>query len=93
MQNADPYQNLLCVAAGSKTVRLLPPSATGTLSAQPVFHESANHSPVDLAVPDLERFPLLAQALPLLQTYALEVGSGPAALLSMTAGWQRGHSS
>lgn len=79
----DPYHNVLCCVAGAKTVRLLPPTATGTLAAQPAFHESANHSPVDLAEPDLRAFPRLAAALPDLRSFAL----GPGDALFIPEGW------
>ena len=60
----DPYSNLLCVARGSKTVLLLPPSAAPALAAQPLTAESANHSPADLSALDLRRFPGLQAVLP-----------------------------
>lgn len=53
----------------------VPPSATPLLAPQPIYHESANHSPADLAAPDPQRFPALVAALPgLLQRFTLEVG-------------------
>ncbi len=70
----DPYNNLLVVAQGTKMVRLVPPSATPLLAPQPIYHDSANHSPADLAAPDPTRFPALAQALPgLVLEFAMQV--------------------
>lgn len=79
----DPYHNLLCVVRGCKTVWLVAPAATPWLSPQPLTHESANHSPADLARPDLRRFPGLARALPLLRRF--EVAAGDA--LFIPEGW------
>ncbi|KAL4430898.1 hypothetical protein ABPG75_006154 [Micractinium tetrahymenae] len=79
----DPYQNLLCVVRGSKSVWLAPPSATPWLSPQPLTHESANHSPADLSQPDLRRFPGLARALPLLQRFQVAAGDA----LYIPEGW------
>lgn len=79
----DPHHNLLCVARGAKRVRLLPPAATPALRAQPVTHESANHSPADLAAPDGSAFPALPAALAAQQEY--EVAAGDA--LFIPEGW------
>ena len=79
----DPYQNLLCVVRGRKRVWLLPPSCTPHLSRQPLTHESANHSPADLARPDAERFPGLPAALGRLQEFELAAGGA----LFIPNGW------
>ena len=80
----DPYQNLLCVVAGSKRVWLAPPSITPHLDPQPVTAESANHSPADLSHPDPHRFPGLSEALAgRLQVFEL----GPGDALYIPEGW------
>ncbi|GAB4817820.1 hypothetical protein N2152v2_004866 [Parachlorella kessleri] len=80
----DPYSNLLVVAQGCKTVRLVPPSAMPLLAPQPIYHESANHSPADLAALNTDRFPALSKALPgLLETFSLQPGDG----LYIPEGW------
>ena len=53
----DQHHNLLCVVAGSKVVNLFSPLATCLLAPKPVWSESANHSQIDFANPDLRRFP------------------------------------
>lgn len=77
---------------GRKRLRLVPPAATPHLQAQPVTHESANHSPADLGSPDLERFPGLAAALAAAQEFEVEAGDA----LFIPEGWwhqvrRRGH--
>ena len=64
-------------------MRLVPPAATPHLQAQPVTHESANHSPADLGSPDLERFPGLAAALAAAQEFEVEAGDA----LFIPEGW------
>lgn len=59
----DPFHNLLCVVAGSKHVRCMSPAATQWLYPHPLYGESANHSAVDFAQPDLARHPLYKEAL------------------------------
>ncbi|PSC67028.1 Clavaminate synthase isoform B, partial [Micractinium conductrix] len=79
----DPYSNLLCVARGSKTVLLLPPSAAPALAAQPLTAESANHSPADLSALDLRRFPGLQAVLPQVRRFQLAAGDA----LFIPEGW------
>ena len=79
----DPYQNLLCVVRARKRVWLLPPACTPHLSPQPLTHESANHSPADLARPNVERFPGLPAALGRLQEFELAAGDA----LFIPNGW------
>lgn len=59
----DPYQNLLCVVRGCKTVHLHATQQTPALYPKPVYGEAANHSSVNFAAPDLDRHPAYAQAL------------------------------
>eukprot|EP00877_Chromochloris_zofingiensis_P010690 jgi/Chrzof1/5875/Cz16g19010.t1 len=54
----DPYQNLLCVVAGSKTVTLFSPAATPGLYPRPLYGESSNHSKVDFAADEHNTHPL-----------------------------------
>lgn len=44
----DPHENILCVVAGQKTVRLLPYAARSHIGARPLCHESSNHASMDL---------------------------------------------
>ena len=80
----DPYQNLLCVAAGRKRVLLAPPAAAAALGALPPYHASANHSPLDLASPHLlGARPGVAGVLPQVQQVVLEPGDA----LMIPEGW------
>lgn len=58
--HTDPYHNLLAQVVGSKAVRLFAPSQSPYLYA----HEGLlnNNSRVNVQKPDLEKFPLFAQA-------------------------------
>ena len=58
----DPYENLLCVVCGSKTVHCFSPKATPRLYPLPVWGESSNHSSVDRAAPGLMHHALFARA-------------------------------
>lgn len=69
----DPYHNLLCVVRGCKTVHTFPPTATPWLYSQQLWSESANHSQVSLPQPDLAKQPLFARALPMRETFTVEV--------------------
>ena len=53
----DPYENLLCVVEGSKTVKLYPPHLTACFYPYPLWSESHNHSTVHFAKPDLDKHP------------------------------------
>ncbi|KAK9846083.1 hypothetical protein WJX84_011322 [Apatococcus fuscideae] len=59
----DPYQNLLAVVRGCKTVHLYPPDCGPDLSPRPVWGESPNHSTVNSFQPDSELYPGLERAL------------------------------
>lgn len=71
----DPYENLLCVVCGSKTVRCFSPEATPCMYPLPLWGESPNHSSVNFAAPDLARHPLYARALDSMLTAELEVSA------------------
>mmetsp|Transcript_39812 Transcript_39812/g.94556 ORF Transcript_39812/g.94556 Transcript_39812/m.94556 type:complete len:396 (-) Transcript_39812:178-1365(-) len=79
----DPYHNLLCVVAGSKSVRLVSPKHTALLYPKEVYGESTNHSQVDFANPDLERFPLYSEVDGLALSAELEPGDA----LFIPEGW------
>jgi hypothetical protein len=73
----DPYCNLLCCAAGTKTVWLLPPGAAGRVAAQPAHRQSANHSPLDVVepLPGTEHL-VTKELLATLQRVELQVRTG-----------------
>jgi hypothetical protein len=79
----DPYQNLLCVVAGSKRVKLWPPSAAPTLYPLPIYGEASNHSAVDFVNPDLATYPRFREALEAYETVTLDVGDA----LFIPEGW------
>lgn len=54
----DPCQNLLCVVAGRKRLRLYPPAAVLGLYPRALGGEASNHSSVDFEDPDWEQHPL-----------------------------------
>ena len=68
--HTDPYHNLLAQVVGSKAIKLFAPSQSPFLYA----HKGLmyNNSQVDPNAPDLERFPLFAQAQS--QSCILETG-------------------
>lgn len=71
----DGGHNLLCVLAGEKRVTLLPPDATESLAPMPLWGESSNHSQIDFASPEIERFPGFANALETqAQVYEIKAG-------------------
>lgn len=69
----DPYHNLLCVVAGSKIIRALSPAATRWVYPLPLHGESANHSGVNFAAPDLAAHSLYAHAQAAQLTAELQV--------------------
>ena len=71
----DPYENLLCVVCGSKTVHCFSPEATPALYPLPVWGESSNHSSVDCAAPDLAHHALFARAQDSMLTAELQADS------------------
>ena len=73
----DPYENLLCVVGGSKTVRCCSPEATPGVYPMPLWGESANHSSVSVAAPDLARHPRYADSLAAMQTANLQASEAP----------------
>ncbi|CAK9204211.1 unnamed protein product [Sphagnum jensenii] len=79
----DPHQNLLCVVAGSKRVKLWPPSAAPTLYPLPIYGEASNHSAVDFVNPDLATYPRFREALEAYETVTLDVGDA----LFIPEGW------
>ena len=68
----DPYENLLCVVCGSKTVHCFSPEATPYMYPLPVWGESSNHSSVDCAAPDLAHHSLYTRAQDLMVTAELQ---------------------
>ena len=68
------WHSVLAMAAGWALLGAAGELPPPPVPSQPVYHESANHSPADLAAPDLQRFPGLAQALTQLQTFTLQAG-------------------
>lgn len=74
----DPYCNLLCLVTGSKTIRLLPPSATCFLPARPAYHDSANHAEADLWGPGNES---------LRDLDPIEISLDPGNVLFIPEGW------
>ena len=70
----DPYENLLCVVCGSKTVHCFSPEATAAMYPLPVWGESSNHSGVDCAAPDLAQHPLFTSAQDSMLTGKLQAG-------------------
>lgn len=71
----DPYENLLCVVCGSKTVQCFSPEATPAMYPLPVWGESSNHSSVDCAAPDLAQHTLFARAQDSMVTAKLQASS------------------
>eukprot|EP01083_Nonionella_stella_P258144 882759_1 len=53
----DDKHNILCVARGSKTLTLYPPSETRFIGPRPVYDVSPHHSSFDPHNPDLKMFP------------------------------------
>ncbi len=70
----DPYQNLLWVVRGRKTVHLFSPSCGPDLTPQPIWGESPNHSPVNTFEPDFVQHPGLDRAMDKCVTCHLQVG-------------------
>ncbi|KAK9862617.1 hypothetical protein WJX84_009137 [Apatococcus fuscideae] len=79
----DPYQNLLCVVRGSKTVHMYPPGCSPDLAPQPVWGESPNHSPVNSFQPDFIKHPEFEKALSSRVTCTLQAGDA----LFLPEGW------
>ncbi len=71
----DPYENLLCVISGTKTVHCFSPEATPGMYPLPLWGESSNHSRVNFSAPDLKLHPLYTDALKSMQTADLQVSS------------------
>ena len=71
----DPFENLLCLISGTKTVRCFSPEATPGMYPLPLYGESSNHSSVSFSAPDLKLHPLYAVALKSMQTADLQVSS------------------
>ncbi|GJP30997.1 hypothetical protein CLOM_g7579 [Closterium sp. NIES-68] len=74
----DLFHNLLCIATGSKTVRLWPPSAAHLLDPMPLYSESSNH--VHPHPPPLHLSPAAAAAA---ATVTLRAGD----VLFLPEGW------
>ncbi|WP_373990126.1 cupin-like domain-containing protein [Duganella sp. BuS-21] len=72
----DVPDNLACVAAGRRRFTLFPPEQLKNLYVGPLDFTPAGQSVsmVDLAQPDLARFPLFAEALAHAQSATLEAG-------------------
>jgi hypothetical protein len=72
----DLSRNLACVVAGRRRFTLFPPDQIANLYVGPVDFTLAGQpiSLVDLAAPDLERFPRFAEAMAHAQTAVLEPG-------------------
>lgn len=72
----DVPDNLACVAAGRRRFTLFPPDQVGNLYVGPLDFTPAGQaiSLVDLAAPDFERFPRLADALDAARVVELEAG-------------------
>jgi hypothetical protein len=72
----DVPDNLACVAAGRRRFTLFPPEQLKNLYVGPLDFTPAGQSVslVDLAQPDLARFPLFAEALAQAQSAELEAG-------------------
>ncbi|KAK9807971.1 hypothetical protein WJX73_008943 [Symbiochloris irregularis] len=81
--HCDPYENLLCVVRGCKTVRLFPPAATPLLYPEPLWGEAANHSAVDHEHPDEVRHARYAEALQQRREVVVEAGDA----LYIPQGW------
>lgn len=58
----DAYRNVLVVLHGCKRVTLYPPSQSAYLYPHPVYSQSANHSRVNVAEPDLQAHPEFSKA-------------------------------
>lgn len=59
----DPADNLLCMVKGTKRIRLYGPDQSARVYQAPVLRECNElHSPVDVADPDLARFPRFRRA-------------------------------
>lgn len=72
----DMSRNIACVVAGRRRFTLFPPDQIGNLYVGPVDRTPAGQpvSMVDLAAPDLGRFPKFAEALKACQVAELEPG-------------------
>jgi hypothetical protein len=72
----DESDNIACVVSGTRRFTLFPPDQVGNLYPGPVDTTVAGQptSLVDLANPDLERFPKFSEALEHAQTAELEPG-------------------
>lgn len=72
----DASDNIACVAAGRRRFTLFPPAQTPNLYIGPLDHTVAGQplSMVDMATPDLERFPRFTEALEASLVAELEPG-------------------
>jgi hypothetical protein len=72
----DLPDNLACVVAGRRRFTLFPPDQVGNLYVGPLDLTPAGQpiSLVDVAAPDLDRFPRYAEALKAAQVFELEPG-------------------
>jgi lysine-specific demethylase 8 len=78
----DPADNLLCMVAGHKSIRLYAPDQSARVYQPPVGYQGNElQSPIDIAEPDLNRFPRFGNA----KFHTTEIHPGDA--LYMPAGY------